>query len=274
VPANSLVLSPADAAIVETFVVPRYLALYSELALEMLLISPSARLVHVGCRTGHPDREFVQRFEDATLVGIDPSASALELARNKAAIQGAVELEYMEVPELPSPLRARSFSHAVSLCPIATREERVELLAELSGLLYAGGQALIALPLRGSFQQVGDLWREYALKHDDGAFAEAVEGLMTTRPNLESLSEELEECGLEDVDVEVNRTTLVFDSGRAFVEDPVTRLLIMPELERALGVPDLSEPMAYLRDAIDKYWSEGEFELSLVVGCASARKGE
>jgi hypothetical protein len=29
--------------------------------------------------------------------------------------------------------------------------------------------------------------------------------------------------------------------------------------------------MDYVRDAIDKYWSEGKLELSLNIGCASAR---
>lgn len=270
----SRALSPADAAIFETFVVPRYLALFGELALELLLGAGSARIAHLGCRTGYLDQELVSRFDSALLVGIDPSSSALELARNKAALLGKTGLEYLEVTELPSPLPAVSFSHALSLCPIASKEERADLFGEMSGLLYTGGQALVALPLRGSFQQVGDLWREYALKHDDPEFGQRVEGLMANRPSLELLGEELEDSGLEDVDVEVTRTALTFDSGRAFVEDPVTRLLILPELERALGVEDLTRPMEYLRDAIDKYWSEDRFELSLVVGCASARKPE
>ena len=48
-------LSPADAAILETFVVPRYLSLFGELVQQMLLVGESARIIHLGCRTGYPD---------------------------------------------------------------------------------------------------------------------------------------------------------------------------------------------------------------------------
>jgi hypothetical protein len=138
--------------------------------------------------------------------------------------------------------------------------------------LCSGGQAIIALPLRGSFQEIADLFREYALKNDDSDFSKAVEAALLSRPNIESLSEELEQVGLADVDVEIRQTSLTFDSGRAFVEDPVSRLLILPEVRAWIGVDDVLKPLSYVRDAIDKYWSEGKLELSLNVGCASARK--
>jgi hypothetical protein len=63
-----------------------------------------------------------------------------------------------------------------------------------------------------------------------------------------------------------------FVSGRAFIEDPITRLLLMPEFRKNLDTDDLRAPFEYVRDAIDKYWSEGEFELTVHVGCATARR--
>jgi hypothetical protein len=44
------------------------------------------------------------------------------------------------------------------------------------------------------------------------------------------------------------------------------------DLRTWLGSTDLDKPLSYVRDAIDKYWSEGKFELTLNVGCASARR--
>jgi len=69
----------------------------------------------------------------------------------------------------------------------------------------------------------------------------------------------------------VRQASLPFDSGRAFVEDPTTRLLILPEIRSWLPAGDLTRPLEYAREAIDKYWSEGRLELTLNVGCASAR---
>jgi SAM-dependent methyltransferase len=243
-------LSPADAAIFETFVVPRYLSLYGELALEMVLAGDAARIIHVACRTGYPDSKLYERVDQAEIVGID----------------------YRIWEEGLSQFESEQFTHALSLHPIASVEQRVHLFSEIYRLLCPGGQSIVALPLRGSFQEISDLFREYALKVDDSDFSKAVEFALATRPSIESISEELETAGFEDVDVEIRHTQLPFDSGRAFIEDPVTRLQIVPELQSWLGDRDLRKPLEYVRDAIDKYWSEGKLELSLNIGCASARR--
>ncbi len=258
----------------ETFVVPRYLAFFGELAMELFLAGEGARVAHLGCRTGYPDRQLHENGGRAAVVGVDPSPAALELARNKVATLGDVPIEYVEAHGFPTELADASFSHAIALHPVGTAEEREALHREMHRILYPGGQALLAVPLRGSFQELGDLLREYALKADDGELGSAVEEAMATRHTLETLSEEIESAGLDDVDVEIRQTLLAFDSGRAFIEDPVTRLLVMPEVETWMPGVDMEKPWDYVRDAIDKYWSEGKFDLSLNVGCASARKLE
>ncbi|HKY39796.1 MAG TPA: class I SAM-dependent methyltransferase [Polyangiaceae bacterium] len=265
-------LSPADAAILETFVVPRYLSLFGELAQQMLLVGESARIIHLGCRTGYPDLKIYEHGDGPEMVGVDSSLPALELARNKAHVMGGVHIEYRPASDGALDDEEGLFTHALTLHPAVGSDQRLSLLSEMERLLCSGGQAVIALPLRGSFQEIADLFREYALKHDDSEFSKAVEAALMARPSIESLSEELEQAGLSDVDVEIRQTSLTFDSGRAFVEDPVSRLLILPEVKAWIGVEDVLRPLAYVRDAIDKYWSEGKLELSLNVGCASARK--
>lgn len=264
-------LSATESAVLETFVVPRYLERFGALVLSMLLPTEGARVAHVGCRTGYPDREICQRVSRATVYGVDRSLAALELARYKATA-ASVPAQYLHSEALPTPLPAAAFSHVISLCPILTAAERGALFAEMARLLYTGGQVLIALPLRGSFQEIGDLLREYALKHDDGDLGRSIDEAMASRPTIETLSEELEAYGLGDVDVEVHQETLSFDNGRSLIEDPISRLLVIPELRSGLGGRELQGPIEYLRDAADRYWSETEIELSVNVGCASARR--
>ena len=99
-----------------------------------------------------------------------------------------------------------------------------------------------------------------------------VEAAAMLRPNQETLTEELEELGFEDVDVSVTSTQLTFDGGRAFTEDPTTRLMILPDLLATADIDDLGSGLGYVRDAVDKYWSESEFSLTVNVGVVSARK--
>lgn len=264
-------LSATESAVFETFVVPGYLERFGGLVLEMLLPTDGARVANLGCRTGYPDREICQRVPNATVYGVDRSTAALELARHKAAAAAAAA-QYLHAEILPTTLPSAAFSHVISIYPVLTEQERGTLFSEMARLLYVGGQALVALPLRGSFQEIGDLLREYALKNDDGELGRAVDESMASRPTLETLSEELEIYGLEDVDVEVRQESLRFDNGRSLVEDPISRLLVIPEIRRSLGGRDLQRPIEYLREAVDRYWSEAQFELTVNVGCASARR--
>jgi hypothetical protein len=39
-----------------------------------------------------------------------------------------------------------------------------------------------------------------------------------------------------------------------------------------LQLEDPEKALSYVREAIDKYWSDGTFELTINVGCATARR--
>ena len=48
--------------------------------------------------------------------------------------------------------------------------------------------------------------------------------------------------------------------------------MILPELRLELGAGEHESALAYIREAIDKYWSDGSFELTVNVGCTTGRK--
>src|SRR5262249_34155719 len=190
-------LGPADAAIFETFVVPRYLSLFGELAIEMVAEGKDAQVIHVFCRTGYPDRGLALKLPGAYIYGCDPSPHAIELAKAKAATMPEMVSEYKLMGDtLPTPFPSQGFSHAVTLHPLAAPDERARVLTEFARLLAPRGQALLAMPLRGSFQEVADLLREYALKNESTEVSKKVEAAVLVRPTIEMLGAELEEAGV------------------------------------------------------------------------------
>ena len=213
-------LGPSEAAILKTFVVPRYLSLFGDLALEMLVESDEARVAHLGCRTGYPDRGIARKLPGAHIIGVDGSAAALELARAKAATMPEMVSTYVLADGMPTDLPSSAFSHALTLHAPVGHDERVRWLAEFVRLLGAHGQVLVTLPMRGSFQEIIDLLREWSLKSDDVAMDRATDRAASVRPTAEGLSGELESGGFDFVDVAVRPTVLRFQSGRDFFEDP------------------------------------------------------
>ena len=268
-------LQPLDeqhVPVFETFVVPRFLSMFGSLALEVLLPCEGAVVANLGSRTGYPDTDLASAMPGCCIYGFDPSDAAVELARTKSAVLRDASAEYWVAGEPPFPAADESFSHVFCVYPLTEPTRRVELVAEAARLLAPGGQVLFALPLRGSFQEIVDLMREYALKYDVGSVAKALEAHSSARPTIETFGETFEVCGLTDVDVDMRLMTLTFDSGRALLEDPIARLMIIRDLQLSLGLEDISQPLDYVCDAVDRYWSEFDFELSVNVGCASARR--
>lgn len=270
-------LGPEDAAVFETFVVPRYLSLFGEQLLAMLVPGRDARVCHLQCRTGYPDRALVERLPNVHVHGFDGSEHAIELARAKAATikkDDGVVFDYRVAETLPPSCPPGAFSHAFTLHPLTGAAERKTLLDELARIVAPRGQALVGMPLRGSFIEIVDLLRECALKYELHALANAVEAAVQHRPTDEMLGLELERVGFEYVDVDVQVRTLKFVGGRGFFEDPVTRFLLVPELRVDLARDEQPavDPLGYVRDAIDKYWSDRTFEMAVNVGVVSGRR--
>jgi SAM-dependent methyltransferase len=267
-------LSVGEADLYDSSVVPRYLAYFGSLAATMFLPCEQAQIAHLGCRTGYPGGVIVEKVLEGTLVGIDGSAPALEMARAKAALTTDVQVTYLLGEAIPTELPSDAFTHALAVHPLCDAEGRSRLLAELYRVLLPGGQALISLPLRGSFPEINDMIREFALRQDLDELAKAIDVAASSRPTIETVSEEFESAGLTEVDVDVQLIAVSFDNGREFLEDPIARLIVFPELNAMLPMEEtVAAPcMKYLHEAITKYWSDGVFELTVNVGCASGRR--
>jgi SAM-dependent methyltransferase len=265
-------LGPTEAAIYETFVVPRYMSLFGGLAIDMIAPGDDAQVVHLNCRTGYPDREMLVRLPGAHFYGFDASQPAIELARAKAKAVPNMVSDYRVADGFPAPFPTGAFSHGYALHPLVVPEERKRLMGELARLLAPAGQMLVAMPLRGSFLEIADLLREYALKHESSEVAKAVEAAVLLRPTVDDLAAEVKAAGFDFVEVELRPETLQFQSGRDFFEDPITRLVFLPEFGVNLGLDNLDAPFDYVREAIDKYWSTVTFGLTVNVGCVSGRR--
>jgi SAM-dependent methyltransferase len=266
-------LTAAEAAIYESLVVPRYLHAFGGPAVAMLLPFGPAAVAHIGCRTGYPSDAIAQRLPGCTVTGVDSSAPALELARTKAALHSGVAADYLLAEALPTPLPPARFTHALALHPLGVRGDYAPLFQEMHRVLAPGGQVVVSLPLRGSFPELYDMLREYALRHDQPHFGEVVELAVATRPNPEVLSDGLERAGFVDVDVVVELYAVPFEHGRDFLDDPIKRLCVEPDVRATLAAEDGFEAaVSYAATAVAKYWSEMSFELTVNIGSVSARK--
>jgi hypothetical protein len=239
--------SESEIGALEAQVLPKYLSIFHSLALGKLTLSSNAKVATLGLL-------------------------ASSLKTSIAALHPSAEVEPLSA--IPIPHGDKSFSHAVAVHPLTPPAERRRLFNELFRVLGQDGQLALAIPLRGSYPEVSDMLREYALKSDSTRVAEAVEIAAQSRPTPETLTEELEGVGFDDVSVSLELLSVPFESGKDFVGHPLLSLVVGRDVAAALGLPreTVDPALAYVEEAIGKYWSEGPFELAVNLGCVSATK--
>ena len=266
-------LTAGEAAMYESLVVPRYMQAFGATAVLMLIPHTPAILAHLACRTGYPAALIGRHLAACSLSGVDTSPDALELARTKASLMSGISATYLAATELPAPLPDQQFTHTLHLHPLGNRGDYGPVFAEHYRLLTPGGQMVVSLPLRGSYPEIYDMFREYALRHEQPHFGEAVDSASSLRPNPETLAEQIEQAGFEDVDVALELVAIPFNNGRDFLEDPISRLVVGPDIRWSIPIEvGVEEAMTYATDAISKYWSEIRFELTVNIASVSARK--
>ena len=266
-------LSAAEAAIYESLVVPRYIAPFADAAVPLLIPYSPAKVAQLGCRTGYPAALLAGRLPGCELTGVDNSPAALQLARTKASLLADIRTHHVHAPGLPTPLRNGGFTHALAIHPAGAQGDYRGILSELFRILAPGGQVVLALPLRGSFASLYDMLREYAVRDERIRFGDAIDTAAATRPNPETIVEQCEQAGFDEVDVCLELFAARFEHGREFIEDPISRLVVGPDVRSSLPLADELDPaMNYVAEAVARYWSELEFELRVNIGAISARK--
>jgi len=266
-------LAERDIDRLEEEVVPRYLAAFSTLAAGMVLPRDPASVIVVGSRAGFEAEMLAERLPNASLKGLETSDAGARAATIRgSALRIAASFEVAR--RFPTPLPGGSFTHALAIHPIVSRTARRELLVEMHRLLEPRGQGIVSLPLRGSFPEIVDLVREYALKNDLPKLGEAVDVANTNRPTPETISEELEGAGFSEVEVDVQLLGVRFESGARFLANAIYELMVAPDARAAfdLAPATMGDALVYVESAIRKYWSDAPFELTVNVGSASGRR--
>lgn len=254
-------------------VLPQFLSFFHAIALDRLVLAPQAAVLTAGPLATLVAEGVSSRLPSTVIKGYEPSEAAVAAALDRTASIG-LDIDVEVLGKLPIHIPDTTFTHALLVHPLASPADRQKLLSEMYRVLVPAGQLLFAAPLRGSYPEIADMLREFSLKHDKPKLGEAVEIGGQSRPTPETLVEDLERLGFTDVSVDVELLSVPFETGRDFAQSHLFRLLITPEIVALLDQPQetVSAALEYAGTAVTKYWSDGQFDLTVNLACASARR--
>jgi ubiquinone/menaquinone biosynthesis C-methylase UbiE len=263
------------ARIYDDEVLPVWAERFGRMLLRELELPPRCQVLDVACGTGYPAVEVVRRMDEGSrLIALDASSAMLDVARTKMQALGAKGV-YLRSENVDTRLSFADDVYDVVLCNLGLAEmaDPPVALAEFARVARPGGEVRCTLPVEGTFQEFFDIYREVLIKHDKHELhARLDEHIARTYPTAAACEGWLAEAGLVG-EVEVERFTMLFRSSREFFFAPLIEYGPLPEWKALAGRgQEMQDVFWYIKEAIDAYFADRAFEVSVVAACLRGRK--
>ncbi|MCB9593301.1 MAG: methyltransferase domain-containing protein [Sandaracinaceae bacterium] len=270
-PRMAAVSSANDAAVYDAHVVPRYSSLFGRMLLAHVPENERVQVLDVGCGTGHPALEILARLDPGgRVIAIDPDSALLDLARRRALDESGRRIFFKAASAEELDFGNEVFDVVTGNLAMSAWLAPEKALSELYRVLTERGLLLLTQALAGTFEEVFDMFRELALRRDDGALAARVERIALRYPSASTLEAVIANAGFASVRVKTEEFQLAFGSARDLLADPALRFVAVPEWRWIAGFEDdgLLEEMVRM---LDTYFGGGPLSLRVHAGLAIAR---
>jgi len=277
-PARSPEKQQRLASVYDAEVLPIYARRFGQMALRALDLRPAATVLEIGCATGELTMEVARRLDgDGRVTALEASAPMLAQAEAKRAAAGTepgkvgarVSLRATATPLCPTlVLGDNAYDICLANLAIADAPDPRLTIAELGHMLKPGGQLVVTLPLRGTWGQFLDIYRDVLRENRKAESLAALDEYVAAQPEGDTVARWMEEAGLRDVEVTVERWELLFRSAREFFFAPVIDLGPLSRWKQIAGRGDeMQDIFFFIKQAIDAYFARGVFSVTVVGGC-------
>jgi SAM-dependent methyltransferase len=215
--------------------------------------------------------------DQSRIIALEASGPLLDVARSKAGELSGRRI-FFRTEQFSGKLSFADDVYDVTFTNLGLEEmegDPQDILGEFVRVTKPGGLVAVTMPLRGTWTEFLDIYKEVLTKHDKHDILENLDDYIEAMPEVKDVETMMEEAGLEDVNVEVEEFTLLFKSAREFFFAPVIEY---GPLRRWKGLAGKGQQMQdifwYIKEAIDAYFTGSAFSLTVKAGCASGNKPE
>jgi len=263
-----------DAALYESHVVPRYTTHFSELVLAELGSSIGGTVLDVGCGTGHPTFELLGRLaEGGRIIAVDSDSALLDLARRRGHEHVGTRVFFKVADARALDFGDEVFDVVVGNLLLEEVHEPAAVLSELIRVLAPGGRLLVTRPLSGTFEEVLDMFREVALRHDLPAVHRRADEVAARYPTAGAFGALLRAAELSDIELQQQSFRLSFRNAKVLFTDPVVRFLGLPSWRWIAGFePRGLEHLEEVERCLDVYFGGGPLSLTVNAGLATGTR--
>jgi ubiquinone/menaquinone biosynthesis C-methylase UbiE len=267
------------ARIYDAEIAPCWGVRFGKLLLRNLFVPDRSQVLDVSCGTGYPTIEILRRMsEGSRLIAIDESSAMLDVVRRKVAELGPLGKKGVffrtesAVPKLS--FADEVYDLVVCNLGIGDMPSIEAAVRDFARVAKPGGEVRCTLPLAGTFDEFHDLYREVLVKHDKHEALDRLERHIARYPTFDQLEGCLEAAELTG-SVEVEEFALLFRSARELFFAPVIEYGPLADWKAvAGGGQEMQDVFWYIKEAIDAYFGDRPFHVTVKAGCVIGRKAE
>ncbi|MBI4510121.1 MAG: methyltransferase domain-containing protein [Deltaproteobacteria bacterium] len=264
------------ARIYDDEILPIWSHRFGRLLLRDIDVPPRAMVLDVACGTGYPALEMLRRLDDQSrLIAIDASSAMLDMARRKAGDLSGKRV-FFRTETIETRLSFTDDVYDLVVCNLGLSElpQPARAFREFVRVAKPGGKVACTLPLAGTWGEFYDIYREVLVKHDKVAMLERLDAHLKLFPEPEELERWSEDAGLVDARVELDEFALLFRSSREFFFAPVVEYGPLSSWKEIAGSKgqELQDVFWAIKQAIDAYFGERAFQITVKVGCVRGTK--
>jgi ubiquinone/menaquinone biosynthesis C-methylase UbiE len=249
----------------DLFIAPDWRDRFDTLINENLELPIEGEILDVNCGTGAHAIELAERMRDkGAVIGIDPSAERIAIARAKAQVTKLDNVRFEQGIASELSFESNRFEAVIGDASMLHGEEIQKLLDEMARVAQPEGRVILKLATHGSFDEFFSIYWEalHETGIDDDVWS-ALERLLNERGTVSEAEHLAERSGLRNIQSFIGKEEFSYDSAEAFLDSPLIKdsflydwLEIVPEGIR-------SEVRRHIASIIERERRLAPFEVSI-----------
>jgi ubiquinone/menaquinone biosynthesis C-methylase UbiE len=250
---------------------------FGKMLLRNLALPERGQVLDISCGTGYPTVEILRRMrEGSRLIAIDASSAMLDVARRKVADLGPLGKKgvFFRTESAVPKLSFADDVYDLVVCNLGLNEmPSLEVaVRDFARVCKQGGEVRCTLPLAGTFQEFHDIFREVLIKHDKHDALDRLDRLIARYPTVDHIERCMKTAQLSG-GLEIEEFTLLFKSSREFFFAPVIEYGPLAEWKEIAGQgQEMQDVFWYIKEAIDAYFADRPFAVTVKAGCLIGKK--